>query len=357
MPTTRYYALSIPGLEKVAYTEIKTRLKDVQLHEETRGRIVFFYPGDPRELLYLRTAEDVYVFIREIKGLTRSRNSLGHIFNIVGSTDFESPSRLHKHAHRAKGKKRLTFKVISSMLGRHNFRRVDVQKAVETAITGKYGWRLDLESPVLEIRIDLEEDKALLGLRLSDNTMSSRTYKMFHLPASLKPTVAYCMAMLSEPDPGDVFVDPMCGTGTIPIERAFAGPYKVVIAADFEESVVRSARGNINESHRVIDMAVWDVSAMPLRSHSVDKLVCNLPFGKKIGSKSANQILYSRFFSEMVRVLKPGGRAVLLTSENELMDELISLYPTLKLKRLLKIHLLGLRAYIYSIDFKVKYQY
>lgn len=345
-----YYAIVVPGLEKVAWSEIQSNFQDIQLIDQGIGRIIFSYQEDPGDLLRLRSVEDIFVFVREISGLTRSRNSLGSIYGIVKGSDFEFASRLHKQAHRGKGRKNLTFKVSSNMKGRHNFRRVDAQKAVELALVAKYGWRLQHEEPLLEVRIDLEEDKAILGLKLSDEKMSNRTYKIFHLPASLKPTVAYCMAILSEPNPNDVFVDPMCGAGTIPIERAYAGAYKAIFAGDLKEAIVHSAKGNVSESKKSIKMAVWDIFNMPLQNRSVDKVVCNLPFGKKIGSRSKNQMLYNVFFKETARILKPGGKAVLLTTEKELLQEIISQYPSMRIRRQLKIDLLGIKAFIYLIN-------
>ena len=347
----RYYTLVVPGLERVAWKEIRDRLEDVQSIAEEKGRLIFRYSGDPRNLLYLRSVEDAYAFIRHFRKVTRSRKSLGELFRGAKGADVQTAMGLHKRAHRRKGKKGLTFKVATSKLGRHNFRRVDVQQAVESALIDKYGWRINRQNPTLEFRMDMEEDEALLGLRLTDGTMRKRTYKIAHLPASLKPTVAYCMIMLSEPTPTDVFVDPMCGVGTILIERAMAGPYSSIIGGDVKGEILSAARSNVEASRRSVELELWDVSAIPLPNHSVDKLVCNLPFGKRIGSPSENQRLYSSFFREMVRVLRPGGKAVLLTSERELMKELVQRYSSIHLKRYLKIDLLGVRAWIYVIDF------
>ncbi|MFC1717448.1 methyltransferase domain-containing protein [Candidatus Poribacteria bacterium] len=350
MAIARYYTQVVPGLERVAWKEIRAKLDDVELIAEEKGRLLFRYAGDPRDLLYLRSVENAYAFIRHIRGVTRSRKSLGEVFKRVKSADVQTAMALHKRAHRSKGKKRLTFRVITSKLGRHNFRRVDLQQAAETALVDKYGWRINRQNPTLEFRMDLEESDALFGLRLTDETTRQRSYKIAHLPASLKPTVAYCMVLLSEPSPTDVFVDPMCGAGTIPIERAFFGPYDKITGGDISEDIVMSAKSNVEASRRSIDLELWNVSAMPLPDHSVDRIVCNLPFGKRIGSQTENQRLYSSFFKEMVRVLKPGGKAVLLTSERELMKQLFQQYRSINMRRYLRIDLLGVRAYIYVID-------
>ena len=347
----RYYTLVVPGLERVAWKEIRSELEGVQLIAEEKGRLLFSYSGEPRELLYLRSVENAYVFIRHFRKVTRSRKSLGELFREAKSVDVQTAMGLHKRAHRSKGKKRLTFRVATNKQGRHNFRRVDVQQAVETAFIDKYGWRINRQNPTLEFRMDMEENEALLGLRLTDGTMRRRTYKIAHLPASLKPTVAYCMVLLSEPTPEDVFVDPMCGAGTIPIERAMAGPYSRIIGGDVEKEILSAAQSNVDASRKSVELELWDVSSMPMQDQSVDRLVCNLPFGKRIGSPSENRGLYSSFFREMVRILKPGGKAVLLTSERELMKELVRRYSSIHLKRYLKIDLLGVRAWIYVIDF------
>lgn len=350
MAAVRYYVLVVPGLERVAWKEIRTKLEGVERIAEERGRLIFRYSGDPRNLLFLRSVENAYAFIRHMRGITRSRKSLGDIFKLVRSADVQSAMEIHKRANRAKGKKRLTFRVVSSMLSRHNFRRIDMQQAVEKSLIGKYGWRINLQNPILEFRIDLEDEEAIFGLRITDESVRQRNYKISHLPASLKPTVAYCMVSLSDPSPTDVFVDPMCGAGTIPIERAMFGQYASIIAGDMDEEVIGVAQSNVETSKSNIELKVWNVSSMPLENRSVDKIVCNLPFGKKIGSRAQNQKLYANFFREMTRILKPGGKAVLLTSERELINKLINKYRSLNLQRYVHIDLLGIKACIYVID-------
>jgi len=352
MPNTKYYAITIPGLEDVSWQEIETKLDDVQLIKEEKGRLSFTYSEDPSELLKLRSVENVFIHIGTIQGLTRSRNSLGDIFRYVTKLDLDIPLKIHKDVHGGKGKKKLTFRVFSTMTGRHNFRRIDAQSTVEKVLKDKYDLKFDLDKPILEFRLDLEDDTALLGLRLTDDRIHKLTYKTSHVPGSLKQAVAYCMTMLSDPDPSDIFVDPMCGAGTIAIERAYAYRYQRIIAGDVQKSIIESAKDNVKSSHRAIDLMLWDVSSLPIQDHTVDKVICNLPFGKQTGSQAENQYLYTAFFREIRRIIKSKGKGILLTTERDLMNEVISKYSSVNIKRKLRIDLSGLKAYIYILNFR-----
>jgi len=352
MANIKYYVLTIPGLEDVSWQEIETKLEDVSLTNEERGKLSFTYSGNPADLLQLRSVENVFIHIGTVPKLTRSRNSLGDIFRHVTRFDIEFPLKIHKDVHGGKGKKKLTFRVVSTMTGRHNFRRVDAQTAVESAFTTKYDWKLNFDNPILEFRIDVEEDNALLGLRLTDERLHRRTYKKSHVPASLKPTVAYCITLLSDPDPSDIFIDPMCGAGTIAIERAFAFPFHRIIAGDVQKDIIESAKDNVESSHRAIDLMLWDVSSLPLQDHTVNKVVCNLPFGKQTGSPAENHYLYMAFFREIRRIMKPKGKSVLLTTERDLMDDIISRHSGVYINKRFGIELSGLKTYIYVLYFR-----
>src|SRR5262249_56511616 len=67
----------------------------------------------------------------------------------------------------------------------------------------------------VEIWLTIQGATAVCGVRLSDRTMRHRTWKVEHLPASLRPTVAAAMVRLAGTGPGQVVVDPMYGAGTL----------------------------------------------------------------------------------------------------------------------------------------------
>jgi len=347
MPDRKYYAMTVPGLESLARVDIQSCLEDANLLDESPGKLVFSYSGTYEKLLRLRSVDNIFIHIGTISGITRSRNSLGEIFRQVSSFEMDDALRIHKEAHGGKGKKLLTFRVVSTMVGRHNFRRIDAQKAVEACLTKKHGWRFSLDSPTLEFRMDLDEDSVLLGLRLTDNRIHRKGYKVSHVPASLSPSAAYCMVLLSDPKPSDVFADPMCGAGTIIAERTMAGRYSRIIGGDIDAKAILSAQKNTGSGRLSPDLMRWDALRMPLGNHVIDKIVCNLPFGKQT-EKLEHEYQYLDFFKESYRVLKPRGKMVILSSEPELTKNLKK-SPYFSIERIIKIDLYGIRAYIYVL--------
>ena len=69
-----------------------------------------------------------------------------------------------------------------------------------------------------------------------------------------------------------------------------------------------------------IDVAYWDATRLPLRDQSVDIVISDLPFGKRLGNKIDNRSLYFNALRELARVTKiKTGRAVLLTHDRNSM--------------------------------------
>ena len=93
----------------------------------------------------------------------------------------------------------------------------------------------------------------------------------------------------------------------------------------------------------------WDAGSLPLDEGSVDRVVCNLPFGKKVGEPREMRSLYERFVSEVDRVLKSGGAAVLLTSERKILELALRETKMLYLERLMPVEVLGQRAFFFKL--------
>jgi 23S rRNA G2445 N2-methylase RlmL len=160
------------------------------------------------------------------------------------------------------------------------------------------------------------------------------------------------MARLSNPRAADVVLDPLCGTGTLLLERALAGDYAALIGGDRDPSAVAAARANALAAGVPADFRQWDALALPLPDASVDAVLANPPFGKKVPIPGGDPFrFYARLMAEIRRVLRPGGRVVLLTSQGEAVRRALREVPAaFAVRRHVPVLIRGERATIFAAD-------
>lgn len=314
-----YYVMTMPGLETLAFGEVRAAIPDAALVKFSRGIALFRTAAAPDELLALRTAEDVFALLTHIPRLERGAEALRAFQSAALRVDIAKQLSLWHRVHHQFPR---TWRVVSQMTGTHSFRRVDAGKAVGEALKKALprGMKQVEDDADLEFWLWIGGNEALIGLRLSDATMRHRTYKREHLPASLRPTIAATMSWLARPTANDIVLDPLCGAGTIIIERALLGPSDRLIGGDIRDESVALARRNARAADVMATWRVWDARALPLDGAAVTRVITNLPFGKQIGSREENIKLYAALAGEFKRVVAPGGLLVALTSEDQLWE-------------------------------------
>jgi tRNA (guanine6-N2)-methyltransferase len=349
-----YLVHTQPGFEPVAWSEISARVEGARRIgtrsvPDRAGMLVFEAPH-PERLASLRTVEDVFAVVAYRRELPADKSALVRIAATVrGTTHIDDALAARTRVTPgSRSGHRLRFKVIARIAGEHEFRRLDFKRAIENAVAerGDHSWRLDETAAEVELWATMLHDELIVALRLSDDRMRQREYKAVHLPGSLRPSVAAALAFLSDPKPEDVFLDPMCGAGTVLIERAHLGRYAMLLGGDSEPETIAAARENIGPRYKPIELRMWDAAALALPDASVDKIVTNLPWGIKHGSHRENRRLYPRLLAEFNRVLKPGGTMVLLTAETQLMRELWR-DRIFRPSRVMQVSVLGAPAAVY----------
>lgn len=320
-----------PGFESIAWSEIETRAAGAREHARRivgdRAGMTIFSGPKPEALRELRCCEDILALTGYRFGIGPEMEALDR----VRATAREAPfidDALAARVHFQKGVRagrRLRFRVVARQVGEHEYRRIDLQRAVERGIEerGDHTWRLDEDRPDVEFWATQLEGELFIALRLSDEHMRHRDYKIAHRAGSLRASVAAAIAWMSQPSDGDIVLDPFCGAGTVLIERAHLGRYRNLIGSDSDPAAIRAARENIGTRYKPIELHEgWDAGALPLADGSVTKIITNLPWGMKHGSHRENRRLYGDWIAEMNRVLAHNGKMVLLTSEWRLMREL-----------------------------------
>jgi tRNA (guanine6-N2)-methyltransferase len=348
------YALVQPGLEEVAAEEIAHAGGAVK--KQGQGIVVFRAREIDRALLRLRTVEDVFVLAWGTDELSYRATDLDQIRRWTAhDADWDQLLKLH-HSVRPKPKGKPSYRLVTQMTESHAYRRVDAQKALARGLTGKLpaSWRPAEENASVEIWLTIHGATAVCGVRLSDRTMRHRTYKIEHFPASLRPTVAGAMVRLADLKPNHAVLDPMCGAGTILAEALLGvqgrrgpdgAPWRLQLwGGDIDPDHLRAATANLRALGDV-RLQQWDARTLPLEDASIDRIICNPPFGKQLSSPEEIRPLYRDAVAEMDRVLRPGGMAVLLVSELPALREAVR-HASWQQQRLVGVRVLGQRATI-----------
>jgi len=316
------YALVWPGLEQVAADEISDWGGEVK--KTSRGVVVFRSERIDRELLRLRTTEDVYLFAWGTDSLTYRASDLEAIQRWTARVDWPQLLRLH-HAVRPRPSGKPSYRLVTQMEGKHGYLRRDAARALARGLAGVFpdSWKPAEQNASVEVWLTIDQATAVCGLRLSDASMRHRTYKQEHQPASLRPTIAAAMVRLARAGPGQLLVDPMCGAGTILAEQLAMDRRVRVLGGDIERSAVRMTQSNLLRLGEP-DILWWDARWLPLPDASVDHIVSNPPFGKQLSHPEAIGPLYRAMIRSYDRVLVPGGQAVLLVSDAQALQQAIA---------------------------------
>ena len=230
-------ATSAMGLEALVAKEVRELGYECQVDN---GRILF--QGDEKAIaksnLWLRTADRVRLKIGEFKATT-----FDELFEKTKALPWEK--FLPENAE---------FPVSGKSVKSKLFSVSDCQSIVKKAIVERMkkhykreGW-FEENGPLFKIEVALHKDIALLTIDTSGSGLHKRGYRMAQGEAPIKETLAAALVMLTNWTPDRPFVDPFCGSGTIPIEAALMGQN---IAPGFNREFV-------SENWPWIPSSVWD---------------------------------------------------------------------------------------------------
>ena len=256
----------------------------------------------------------------------------------------------------------IRFRATANRLGKQqSITSPDAEQHFGGAIQDCTQWKVDLTNYNLEILITLGVDFVLVCLSLTHASLHRRNIVDYGY-TTLRASIAYNMLRMCDIQSGDIVIDPMCGSGSIPIEAAQEWSCCCHLAGDNSNVAVNKCLSNVahvNKEKNSIDDAIkapvdifhWDVRKLPLKNGAVDVFVTDLPFGKRLGSKMNNRALYPSMLKEMARVCKPKtGRACLLTSDKRSITNAINEASKLwTLKRTNFVNIGGLRAAVYLL--------
>lgn len=212
-----------------------------------------------------------------------------------------------------------SFRASCNRVGQHDFDSYAVMVATGKAVQERFGTPVDLKGYDLDVRVDVYELEAWLGLQLTRKPLSHRFEGRPYLRrASLKSSVAYVLLQIAQitPESNGVLLDPFCGAGTILLETGQLFPHLHLWGSDMHLEPVAGTETNLALFGLQDRLSAQQVDARTLvehyAPHSVDYLVTNPPYGLRMGHGIDIGVLYRRFLDGAKVVLKPEGTLVML---------------------------------------------
>lgn len=350
----RYFATVTAGLERVAWSEIVARAAGARLLRFGH-RVVFFETDrSPQILLGLRAVDDVLVFVGELTEIGATRAALPDLRDQVATFDLLAAAEVCRAVRPLP--EQPSYAITASFVGSRTYSRYEIAAALAEGIETRSTWRYVENTPEshadhdLDLRVLLEGERGLVGLRLALQPLHRRPYKLASRPGSLKAPVAYALALLAGVAPGERVLDPCCGVGTIALEAARLSHPAPALASDMSREAVADARVNAAGSAFTPLLFVADATALPFPDASIDVVASNLPFGRQVATTGDLGAVYAAIVAEVARVLRPNGRAALLTDQNAAFMAALRAQPTLRLHAAHQISLFGLHPVIYLIE-------
>ena len=140
-----------------------------------------------------------------------------------------------------------------------------------------------------------------------------RRRAFFH-PSAIFPKLSRALVNLARCKGGEVFLDPFCGTGSIPIEAAAVGLR--VVAADRSAVMARGALANMKAFEQSW-LGVLRSDAFNLPFAEVDGIATDIPYGRAASTRGrmARDIIHLAIES-LPSVMRPGSIMVLMHPEH-----------------------------------------
>ena len=255
----------------------------------------------------------------------------------------------------------------SSVINNTHFGALKVKDAIVDQMRDKFNCRpsINTEQPSIRINLHLQGETAQLSLDLSGESLHRRGYRDVSIKAPMKENLAAAMLLrcgwADIAKRGGTLLDPMCGSGTLLLEGAMiAADYAPGLLRDYfgfigwkqhdaacwkklrTEALQRKTKGlsvlpvivGFDQDLRTVKTALTHIAnaglakychverreiedAAPAESWTAGLVICNPPYGERLGEEAETAELYERF-GVTLKSKFVGWQAALIISNPEL---------------------------------------
>jgi putative N6-adenine-specific DNA methylase len=343
----QYFATVARGLEAIAAQE----LEQLGAHAVTPGFCGVAFEGD-RALLYrinlwARLPFRILVKLKEFP--CQDSEDLYRGIQTLDWSNYLTPD--FTLAVNATGK--------SDRLNHTHFTALQVKNAIVDQQQATHGDRsnVDTQEPDVQISVHIDQDCCTVSLNSSGGSLHKRGYRPAVGAAPLKESLAAALIQISGWQPDQAFYDPLCGSGTLPLEASlkalniapglfrdrfgfetwpdFDLPLWNTLLQEAEEGQRDRLEASIGGSDRngeVIEQAIVNAQNCGVENHvwfaemdlaevsapaDSGVLFCNPPYGERLGQDTDLGAFY-KLLGDVLKQHFKGWTAFVLSGNKEL---------------------------------------
>ena len=335
-----YYSTFIPGLLQPVQEALKSALPDAQVLLALDGLIAYESGAKAETIRKLPFVTNSFFILKRFEG-----PEAGAIPAMAARLledlhlNFETPVKFGP---------RSTFRIVTSLANQLVPLENDVMQKLEQRVTEKLGIQPNRSKPDFEFWLaQRSEGHGFFALRLSHH----QSYDKSLQKGELRPELANILCRLSEPAPKELFLDPFCGSGAIPIQRARMTPDGLIIASDIDPQKVAALKARVKTldlTRRIVTRAGDGLDLSRYEEGSIHKIVTDPPWGHFAQVPQAIGDFYEKMMGEFVRVVRADGLMVILTAETAALENSLERHtPRIAVLCSYNILLSGKKARVY----------
>lgn len=308
-----YFSTFIPGTGEIVDNLLRKKLEKVDVKLKLDGLILFETSASFLQVKDLKFFNNTFGLLKECKNITIPDFVDSIISDRITQKEFENFIPYQTK----------TFRIVYSKENQLSSLENTLLIKLEDYICRKTSLKVDRKNPDIEYWIlGRSEGDIFFGTRIT----KKQDIKYFSEQGELRMEMSSILCELSEPNENDIFLDPFAGSGSIPIERAKIFKFKKIFAGENDKSIYKNLVVKVKKFNFKIVVGKWDATKLGALTDSfVDKIVTDPPWGQ-FDQRINIQELYKKSFSEFYRVLRKNSLLVLLTSQKELINEILEEY-------------------------------
>lgn len=315
----RYMATCKLGLEALVARELTSM--GIEVESVLDARVLFRgdYRAMARACIGLRTAERVLMILGEFEARTFTE-----LFDGVNAIDYRpymSPRNfIHVNGKSAK----------STLFSVSDCQSIAKKAIVESLRRSYRTSRITEDGAEIIVEIGILRDCVTVALDCCREGLSRRGYRTYNVAAPISETLGAALVTLARFKPGMTLYDPMCGSGTIPIEAAMiaqniapglgrgfafeswkfvprdavtmereramdairADDNLEICGSDIDPRCVELCKRHAQKAGVRVNWRVADIRDFSPRSDCLGAIICNPPYGERLMNRDEAAKLY-----------------------------------------------------------------